>query len=217
MLVKDRVRMMARCRMRLIQFDLLPSSFERVLTIKIVKGILESKEVSDEVKTSMSYLLSVWEQIEREMTAIRKCYRERGQEDKFVQQYMKLPGIGIITATTLADELLDCSQFKSEKELFSFIGLTPSEHSSGEKTRKGRITRQGNPQIRFMLIESAWIAIRVDPALKSFYGKVAARRGSHKAIVAVARKLIGRARAIMKYGTDYELNYNKTTPQQLAA
>lgn len=71
--------------------------------------------------------------------------------------------------------------------------------------------------MRFMLIESAWVAIRYDPALKSFYGRLAARRGSHKAIVAVARKLIGRARAIIKYGTDYELNYNKTTPSKLAA
>ena len=216
-LVRDRVRMMARSRMRLIQFDLLPVSFDKVLTLRQVKNLLNNKSVSQSFKLGMSHLINVWEQIESELKLINYKYQARQKEDPLVTQYMKVPGIGLKTGIVLADELLDCSQFKSEKALFSFIGFTPSEHSSGETVRKGRITRQGNPQLRFMLIQSAWVAIRCDPALRSFYGRVAARRGANKAIVAVARKLVGRARAVIKNKANYELNYNKTNTLQLAA
>lgn len=77
MLVKDRVRMMARCRMRLIQFDLLPASFDKVLTLKSVVDILEKKNTSKVVKSSMSHIIKVWEQVEVELKSIKKQYKER--------------------------------------------------------------------------------------------------------------------------------------------
>jgi len=217
MLVKDRTRMMVRVRMKLLQFDLLPLDFRQTLTIKYAKEFLKEANTPQEFKDSLSILIRIWENIELELKQIRYKYLIRAKQSPLVSQYMQVPGIGINTAIVLADELGDCSQFPNEKYLFSFLGLVPSEHSSGEKVRKGGITRQGDPKLRAMLTESAWIAIRQDEALRHSYSNIAARRGAHKAIIAIARKLIGRARAIILNKTEYELNCNRLNHQKKAA
>lgn len=79
--------------------------------------------------------------------------------------------------------------------------LTPSEHSSGESIRRGHITRQGNSRVRCVLCEAAWRAIRKDASLRAFLERLYPRTGKKKAIVAVARKLIGRIRAAFRHHT----------------
>lgn len=95
-------------------------------------------------------------------------------------------------------------RFHNERELFRFTGLTSTEHSSGESVRRGHISRQGAARIRALLVEAAWQAVRVDPALRLAFERLAARCGKKRAIVAMARKLIGRIRACFKAGTLYE-------------
>jgi transposase len=97
------------------------------------------------------------------------------------------------------------SQFANERQLFSYTGLTPSEHSSGQATRKGHITKQGNSHLCAILIELAWRALRKDPALAQHYHQLRARAGGKRAIVVVARKLIGRIRAAFRKGELYLL------------
>lgn len=87
--------------------------------------------------------------------------------------------------------------------MFSYTGLTPSEHSSGEQVRRGRISKQGNRHLRAILIEIAWRAIGKDPALATFFQRLLPRTGTTRAIVAVARKLIGRIRAAFRKGELY--------------
>ncbi len=99
------------------------------------------------------------------------------------------------------------SQFNNERQLFSYTGLTPSEHSSGDTIRKGHITRQGNNRVRHILNQAAWRAINFDRELKTFFESLYPRTGKKKAIVAVARKLIGRIRAAFRQGELYQINY----------
>jgi transposase len=75
-----------------------------------------------------------------------------------------LRGVGTITAATIVAELGDLRRFKTPSRLMSYVGLVPSERSSGPKTRRGAITKAGNPHVRWKLIESAWHA-RHRPAL----------------------------------------------------
>lgn len=103
----------------------------------------------------------------------------------------------------LANELGDMSAFANERQLFSYTGLTPSEHSSGQQVHRGRITKQGNRHLRGILIEIAWRAIRKDQALADFFHRLLPRTGTTRAIVAVARKLIGRMRAAFRTGELY--------------
>ena len=81
-----------------------------------------------------------------------------------VKALQALRGVQLISAVTLAAELGDFSRFSSARQLMAYLGLIPSEHSSGQAKRRGRITRTGNRHARTILVESAW-SYRFRPAM----------------------------------------------------
>ena len=111
---------------------------------------------------------------------------------------LSVPGIGPLAATALTYEIGDWNRFPNEKAIAAFVGLTPCEFSSGEHNHKGPITGQGNQWLRSLLIEASWRLISKDPEMYSFYERLKIKKGSKKAIVAVARKLICRLYAMVK-------------------
>ena len=76
--------------------------------------------------------------------------------EPLVRAYMAMRGVDRVVATTLAAELGDLSRFSSPRQLMAYLGLVPSEHSSGGTRKTGGITRAGNGHVRRMLVESAW-------------------------------------------------------------
>ena len=74
-----------------------------------------------------------------------------------VQAYQALGGVSLIVATTVVAEIGDMSRFKNPKELMAYLGLVPSEHSSGKTIRRGPITKTGNGHVRRVLAEAAWM------------------------------------------------------------
>lgn len=118
-----------------------------------------------------------------------------------VKALQSLRGVQIITAVILAAELGDFARFASAPALMAYLGLVPSEHSSGEKKR-GRITRTGNGHVRRILVESAW-SYRFRPAMSREIRK--RNEGVAPAVQAIAwkaqhrlnaryRKLLGRGK-----------------------
>ena len=148
--------------------------------------------------------LSLWLEFNQQITSFNNELKRQAEDSPVTLIYRSASGIGPVTAATLAVELGDMSQFKNEKALFSYTGLTPTEYSSGEQRRLGCISRQGNTRLRRVLIECAWVAIRKDKKLADDYKRISARRGKKRAIVAVARKLIGRIRAAVRRGELYK-------------
>ena len=73
-----------------------------------------------------------------------------------VKALQALRGVQVVTAVVLAAELGDFARFASAPALMAYPGLVPSEHSSGETQRRGRVTRTGNGHVRRILVESAW-------------------------------------------------------------
>lgn len=107
------------------------------------------------------------------------------------------PGVGWLSAIRFTLEWGELSRFPSGKHLASYIGLTCREYSTGDTIHRGHITRHGHGQVRGWLIQCAWRAIGRDPALLAKFQAVWRNTGSKKkAIVAVARKLAVRLRAI---------------------
>ncbi len=202
--------------MRLIHFGLFPENLKIVLTYKSATNLIMSNVVPEKVRLSLYPLLSIWKELELQIKQLNQQFLEEAKVSSIVQTYLQIPGIGIQTATVLATELGDMSQFRNEKALFNFLGLTPCEFSSGESIRRGRISRQGNSRIRELLTESAWITIGKDPILKQTYSRIAAGKNGKKAIVAIARKLSGRARALFRKQTNYEINYSDTKIEKAA-
>jgi transposase len=74
----------------------------------------------------------------------------------FVAAYQALRGVSLIVAATVVAEVGDLSRFHNPKELMAYLGLVPSEHSSGASVRRGRITKTGNGHARRVLVEAAW-------------------------------------------------------------
>lgn len=147
-----------------------------------------------------------WMQLNDRLREIESRMAIQAKSEKSLQMiYESVPGIGLIHARQLANELGDMKQFRNERTLFSFTGLTPTEHSSGENIRQGNISRQGNSTLRKILIEASWVAIKRDPNLKEIFDRLAHGRGKKRAIVGVARRLIGRIRSCIAAGCLYEI------------
>ncbi len=101
-----------------------------------------------------------------------------------------IPGIGLLTAMEILLELQDFSRFRRAEQLAAYVGLTPSQYSSADKIRMGRITAAGKNTVRAALVESCWQLIRKDKVMRKKYEQIKARAGGKRAIVAISRKLI---------------------------
>lgn len=115
-----------------------------------------------------------------------------------------IPSIGILSGMILLTELGDLKRFKTEDELCSYAGLSPSTHSSGDNIRTGSISKRGNRWLRTTLIECSWIAIKHDPALAIAYNDLKKRIIGQKAIVRIAKKLLKRIRFVLMNRLPYQ-------------
>jgi len=176
---------------------------KRSISNRYLKEI-EKLELAAEVQYSFKIFIEQWRFLTSQLIDLRKALQKQADNDKKTEEvYRSVPGIGLITSRTLANELGDLSRFKSAEALYSYTGLTPSEYSSGEKVRRGHISRQGSARVRGLLVEAAWRVIDKDQALKEAFERIAKTRGKKRAIVAIARKLIGRIRACFRTGNTY--------------
>ena len=116
-----------------------------------------------------------------------------------------IPGISTITAMTLLTELIDIDRFKSFDHLCGYVGLVPDTASSGDRDNVIGLTSRQNKVLRAMLIQSAWVAARQDPALMLTFHQLSGRMKKTKAIVRIARKLLNRVRFVLKSQQRYEL------------
>jgi transposase len=137
---------------------------------------------------------------------------------------IQLPGIGLQGAMTILAAIGDIKRFPSAKQLVGYSGLGSSVHDSGQTHQTGKITKQGRRELRTVLVECAWAAVRYSAHWKTCFNRLAARLGRQKAIVAVARKLLvviwhvlskrtadyhadlqAVARSLMKWASEYRL------------
>ena len=114
-----------------------------------------------------------------------------------------ITGAGLGTHFYTCMEAGDISCFCSARKFDRWLGLCLSVHQSGERCRRGGITKQGNKWVRWALVQAAHQAARHDPKLRCFFERVAARRGVQKAIVAVARKLAVSIYYVLKRNEPY--------------
>jgi len=103
---------------------------------------------------------------------------------------VRIPGVGFLTAATVIAEVWDVNRFRRADQLCSWAGLTPTERSSAEHTRRGHISKQGSRWLRWMLVEAATNHSGSDPNLRQFEARIARRRGLKIARLALARRLL---------------------------
>lgn len=136
--------------------------------------------------------------------------REMAKEPRYAEKVERLrtaPGVGLITAMTLLVEVGAIERFDNCEQFASYLGLVPSERSSGERTSKGSLVDSGNKRAQSALVEASWQAIGKDDRLREVYERIKSRSGEDGAkiaIVAVARRLGLALRAMLRDGRDYQ-------------
>ena len=210
MLVKDLARNKNRIKSFLYFHGIeIPESFTKSQTkwSKLFIDWLENIQLQEQstkrslnaiVKSSINLRILVLEATKE----INKLAKSEDYNDQ-VLLLRSVPGIGTLTAITILSELETINRFGSFDKLCSYIGLVPSTHSSGEKDNTGGITRRGHSVLRRTLIESAWVAARIDPAMTKSYYDYCKRMESNKAIVRIARKLLNRIKYVLKNKKPY--------------
>jgi transposase len=144
--------------------------------------------------------------IERELTRLN-------EHDPVVERLLQIPGVGSLTATALRASVVDIQRFPSARHFASWLGLTSREHSSGEHRRLGRISKQGDPYLRTLLIHGARAVLlaarsaqrRGSPLdrLRIWALDLQERRGHNKTAVALANKLARIVWATWRYDRDF--------------
>lgn len=160
---------------------------------------------------SFHRLLVQYDQLTMLIDAQTTLLKQLAETEPYRQRVALLrsaPGIGLILATEFLLELQDISRFRTAKALAAYLGLTPSQDSSGEHVRYGHITRTGKASLRGMLVESSWRAVAKDAALRKRYEHLAAHIGGRRAIVAVARTLALIARRLLLDNRPYDPEYS---------
>ena len=126
-----------------------------------------------------------------------------------------LKGIDVMTAADIVFEAGEFSRFKNARSFAAWIGLTPSEHSSGESVRQGGITKAGNKHLRRVLIESAWHYLGCSPHSKDLAKGQAPDPGARRHAAKGVRRLVGRRAALLERGV-HKNKANVATARELA-
>jgi transposase len=161
---------------------------------------------------SLESLLTVIESATEQIKLQTKELERLAETDDVCRRLMTVPGVGPLTAIRFVAVVDEPGRFASAHQIESYLGLTPGERSSSDRTHRTGITKAGSRRLRSTLIQAAWSARRthgIHPMLM-WTKEVEHRRGAFVATVALARKLAGILFAIWRDGTTY-------TPQRGAA
>lgn len=127
--------------------------------------------------------------LDRQIAPLDRAVVEAAQQNRQARLLMSQPGVGPITALAFVLTLGDVSRFARGKQVASYLGLIPCEHSSAGHQRLGAITKQGNRFMRMLLVEAAQSAVRYDPEFRREYQHRCHSKPKNVAKVAAARKL----------------------------
>jgi len=128
--------------------------------------------------------------LEDELDEADRLIARLSSRDPRVPRLMQATGIGYYTAFSILATIGNIQRFPSPHNLTSYAGLVPRQHQSGKHSFHGPITKAGNALLRWLMVEAARTAVRWDPHWRRVHARIARRRGSNIATVAVARKLL---------------------------
>lgn len=186
------------------------------LHMKTAAAFIETLQLPEPITRSVKRYIEIIQELNERIKEFEKDLKEKIKLDEKANQVIKLletiPGIGWLSATALYLEIADINRFVNIKKLWSYLGIIPGVHQSGDVHRGGRLTRQGNRLLRWIIVEDAWVAIRTDLYYKNLYQRHCSRIGKTRAILPVARALLASVYRVWKEKRSYEQIYRPTPP-----
>ena len=186
---------------------------QKVQTTNAIRGFLKTygirlgatsdanfvKKVKEKLSTEYAMaskgietLLNCLEAIYDELKELTKQVEELANNNEDANHLMSVPGVGAITAMSYMAEIDDPIRFRNARAVGAYLGMTPTQYSSGETKRQGRISKCGSSEVRTLLTEAAAVLLTRSKAwskLKAWGLKMQRKHGFKKACVAVGRKL----------------------------
>ena len=153
------------------------------------RAVLEKLPLEGWTGRRRTELLEMLDRLEGQVGELDQAVRAEAERRPEVRLLMTHPGVGPVVGLAYVLTLGPVARFPRGKQVASYLGLIPREHSSGGRQKLGAISKQGNTMMRTLLVEAAQSASRFDPELSRDYRRLAARKHTALAKVMVARKL----------------------------
>ena len=179
----------------------------------LVKDQLRTLPCSPTVRFKLEQLLDSLafneQQVGKTTKEIRRFCQHAPELVQSIKYLMTLPGIGWVVASQLVARIGDWRELRNIRQLAGFLGLVPTEQSTGDRTERGSITHTGDPRLSSKLIQASWSSIRQDGELREFFRSVCKTHprplAARVAIVAVARKLSVSIAVVLMHQRAYEI------------
>jgi transposase len=168
--------------------------------------LLQQTPLKESTRALVEPLAQILEKLNEQIALTEAKLLELCAQESAIERLTTVPGISLITAAAFVSVIDDAGRFRYAHQVESYLGLVPSENSSGGKRRVGSITKQGNTYLRALLVQASWSLLRgcpEDPLVK-WALHLASRRGKRVAVVALARRLSGLLWAMWRDQTVYE-------------
>ena len=148
-------------------------------------------------------LLRLMAMLNQQIEPLDAALKAEALRDKMALLLQSQPGVGPVTSLAYVLTMGDVSRFPRGKQVASYLGLIPREHSSGGRQKLGAITKQGNRMLRMLLVEAAQTTVRLDPGFRKQYLHRCHQKPKGVAKVAAARKLAVRLYWMLRTQTGY--------------
>ncbi|HLZ40966.1 MAG TPA: IS110 family transposase [Candidatus Sulfotelmatobacter sp.] len=167
------------------------------------REVLESLELEPWTQRRRDDLLRLMEDVGKQCWELDQAVLVAAEANVRARLLMSHPGVGPVISLAMVLTVGKVERFPNSRTLVSYLGLNPSEDSSGERRRQGAISKQGNSFMRYLLVQGAQTAARTDPAWKRQYKRLAMRKHRALAKVMIARKLAVRLYWMLRTNTPY--------------
>jgi len=212
-MMKDVTRTKARVISLLFQFNIIvPDRFTlgqtRSWSKVYITWLKELQIEYESLKQTLDNYIRIGELQRKELLYANRQVRSLSQTDAYRGNYnllISIPGIGFLTAMTFLVQIGDIRRFERLDDLCDYVGLVPMMHGSGDKMSTGKLINRGRKELKIMIIEAAWAAVRLDPALIAKFNELTRRMNKNKAIIRIARKLVSRMRYVLMAQEPYKL------------
>jgi transposase len=208
LLVRQRTMVVNAMRAHMAEFGLVAPV--GVPQVKKLLGIIangDDDRLPPVARSCLEALARQFLSLDKEIAITEKRILAWHRSNETSRRLATIPGIGGITASALAASVSDPTVFRSGRELAAWIGLVPRQNSTGGKPRLGRICKQGDPYLRWLLVAGALSVVRhargKDPAKMPWLAGIIARKPTKVAAVALANKNARRVWAVLTRGDDY--------------
>jgi transposase len=162
---------------------------KRQLWTQAGRELLEKLQLDPWTRRRRDDLLRWLDLLNRDCASLEMAVEQAAEARADARLLMTHPGIGPVISLGFVLTIGPIERFERSRQLVSYLGLNPSEESSGERRRLGGISKQGNGFMRMLLIQGAQTAVRGDEALHRQYRRLASEKHRAVAKVMVARKL----------------------------